>query len=152
MQVEVERVVSAHAMQDAMAIHRVVFIEGQDVPESIEIDDYDDFPCEKDGVVHGLLRFEGEPVATGRFVPDATEAATAKVGRVAVLPSYRGRGLGRAMMRWLEAEAQRVGYRGVRLSAQLHAQGFYEGLGYVAHGDVFLEADIEHRWMTLALG
>ena len=80
MQVEVERVVSAHAMQEAMAIRRVVFIEGQDVPESIEIDDYDDFPCEKDGVVHGLLRFEGEPVATGRFVPDATRRLRRKWG------------------------------------------------------------------------
>ena len=152
MQVEVERVLSAQAMQEAMAIRRVVFIEGQEVPESIEIDAYDDFPSSKDGVAHGLLRYDGEPVAPGRFVPDPKEAAMAKVGRVAVLASYRGRGLGRAMMRWLEAEAGRLGYRGVRLSAQLHAQGFYEGLGYVAQGDVFLEADIEHRWMTLTFG
>jgi predicted GNAT family N-acyltransferase len=33
------------------------------------------------------------------------------------------------------------------LAAQVHAIPFYERFGFVAHGDVFLEAGIEHREM-----
>jgi len=33
----------------------------------------------------------------------------------------------------------------------MHAIGFYEGLGYVARGPVFLDAGIEHRDMDLLL-
>jgi predicted GNAT family N-acyltransferase len=40
----------------------------------------------------------------------------------------------------------------VTLAAQLQAIGFYERLGYVARGDVFLDAGIEHRWMDADLG
>ena len=47
-------------------------------------------------------------------------------------------------------EAHRVSQPGITLAAQLHAIGFYETLGYVVRGKVFLDADIEHRWMDLA--
>jgi hypothetical protein len=43
-----------------------------------------------------------------------------------------------------------LGFPGITLAAQLHAVSFYEGLGYVARGEVFLDAGIEHRWMDLA--
>ncbi|MEC8902256.1 MAG: GNAT family N-acetyltransferase, partial [Pseudomonadota bacterium] len=33
----------------------------------------------------------------------------------------------------------------------LHALAFYERLGFVAHGDVFMDAGIPHREMTLFL-
>jgi predicted GNAT family N-acyltransferase len=33
------------------------------------------------------------------------------------------------------------------LDAQLHAIPFYERFGFVAHGEVFLDAGIEHRKM-----
>jgi predicted GNAT family N-acyltransferase len=41
--------------------------------------------------------------------------------------------------------------RDITLAAQMHAIGFYERLGYVARGDVFLDAGIEHRWMDIRL-
>ncbi|HEX7188957.1 MAG TPA: GNAT family N-acetyltransferase, partial [Actinomycetes bacterium] len=49
---------------------------------------------------------------------------------------------------------ERVRERGLRvvaLSAQTHALGFYERLGYRAHGDVFDDAGLPHRWMTKAV-
>jgi predicted GNAT family N-acyltransferase len=44
-----------------------------------------------------------------------------------------------------------LGYSGIAISAQSHAVGFYEGLGYVAAGDEYLEAGIPHREMHLRL-
>ena len=41
---------------------------------------------------------------------------------------------------------------GVALGAQLHAIPFYERLGYVASGEVYLDAGIEHRWMDVSFG
>ncbi|MCH7511998.1 MAG: GNAT family N-acetyltransferase, partial [Chloroflexi bacterium] len=32
-------------------------------------------------------------------------------------------------------------------AAQLPVIPFYERLGYAARGEIFVEADIEHRWM-----
>ena len=149
MGIEAECVQTLESMQCALRIRRTVFIEGQNVPESIEVDGFDTLPYPSQGVAHGILYLEGLPVATGRLVPDSHEGHFAKVGRVAVLKAHRGHGLGRKMMRWLEARAAELGYEGARLSAQLHALGFYEELGYVAYGEVFMEAGIEHRWMVL---
>ena len=149
MDIAFEHVISPESMAKALRIRRTVFIEGQNVPESIEVDHFDVLPAPVEGVAHGILFLEGRPVATGRLVPDSKGDLFAKVGRVAVLRDYRGRGLGKHMMGWLETEARALGYRGVRLSAQLHALGFYEELGYTPYGEVFLEASIEHRWMEL---
>ena len=151
MDIAFEHVTCPESMARALRIRRTVFIEGQNVPESIEVDHFDVLPAPVEGVAHGVLFLDGEPVATGRLVPDSKGDLFAKVGRVAVLSDYRGRGLGKHMMRWLELQATELGYQGVRLSAQLHALGFYEELGYAAYGEVFFEASIEHRWMEMRL-
>ncbi|HLU12134.1 MAG TPA: GNAT family N-acetyltransferase [Oceanobacillus sp.] len=55
------------------------------------------------------------------------------VGRVSVLPAYRGRGIATAMMREVEPIARAHGYRSIHLGARLVLQSniaFYERLGY----------------------
>jgi predicted GNAT family N-acyltransferase len=71
------------------------------------------------------------------------------IGRVAVLAPYRGQGVGRALMAALHELAREQGYRGATLAAQTHALGFYRKLGYVARGEVYFEAGIEHQDMDL---
>jgi predicted GNAT family N-acyltransferase len=68
-----------------------------------------------------------------------------------VLAEHRRRGIGRAVMRALHDLARFRNAKSVTLAAQLQALGFYERLGYVARGDVFLDAGIEHRWMDVDL-
>ncbi|MCA1773514.1 MAG: GNAT family N-acetyltransferase [Halomonas sp.] len=67
----------------------------------------------------------------------------------AVLAKARGAGIGGQLMAAAIATAQRVGHPEVALSSQLHALAFYERLGFVAHGEVFMDAGIPHREMTL---
>ena len=69
----------------------------------------------------------------------------------AVLREARGRGIGRALMRAIEDRARTLGLDRVCLNGQLSALPFYRQLGYRAHGDVFLEAGIEHRAMDRVL-
>jgi predicted GNAT family N-acyltransferase len=138
-------------MDEALAIRRAVFIEEQGVPESIEIDEHDAPAAWGRSVEHALLKLDGKPAATGRLLLEDGPGHNAHIGRVAVLAEHRGTGLGRRLMEALQACGRELGYPGITLAAQLHAIGFYERLGYTARGEVFLDADMEHRWMDLPL-
>ncbi|HEY7268786.1 MAG TPA: GNAT family N-acetyltransferase, partial [Dehalococcoidia bacterium] len=101
--------------------------------------------------VHALLTSDGASVATGRLLLEDGPAHNAHIGRVAVLAEHRRQGAGRALMLALQDEARRRDYPGITLAAQLHALKFYEELGYIARGEIFLDAGIEHRWMDMNL-
>jgi predicted GNAT family N-acyltransferase len=146
-----ERVGSAAAMAEALAVRRRVFIEEQSVPEALEIDEHDADPAGVGSAIHVLARLDGEAIATGRLLLHRDEKGHVHIGRVAVLATHRGRGVGRQVMQALHAIARERGCAAITLAAQLHAIGFYERLGYRARGDVFLDAGIEHRWMDFDL-
>jgi predicted GNAT family N-acyltransferase len=122
------------------AVRRTVFIEEQSVPEDLEWDDEDERSY------HVLATLEdGTPVGTGRLKLDC------HIGRMAVLPEWRRRGVGSAILQSLIEYAQRDGCTTLRLNAQTHALGFYERYGFCAVGDEFGEAGIPHRAMELRL-
>ncbi len=130
------------ALAACHSIRREVFIEGQDVPASIEVDGRD-AAC-----AHVLLRVDGAPVATARLrVADGH----AKAERVAVLAAHRGRGYGHDVMDALERHAASSGHAEIILGAQVQVVSFYEARGYVAYGEAYEEAGIEHRMMRKAL-
>ena len=119
-----------------------VFVQEQNVPVDIEMDDRDD-QC-----VHVLAQHNiSLPVGTGRI----DLQYDGKIGRVVVLKAYRGRGIGVALMSALETIAQQAGLTHVWINAQISAQSFYQKQGYVASGDTFLEADIVHCRMSKRL-
>ena len=130
---------TASYVAEGDAIRRIrdlVFVEEQQVPVEIEHD-------EDDAVATHVLAFDGSAaIGTGRITADG------KIGRMAVLASHRGRGVGGAILEALIAIAEDEGMDTVWCNAQCHALAFYEGFGFVAEGPVFLEAGIEHRRMT----
>ncbi len=77
----------------------------------------------------------------------------AQIGRVAVLPAWRGQGLGVRLLRLLEELALARGYREAVLHAQLPVQGFYERQGYAVDTRTlpFDEDGIRHVRMTKPL-
>ncbi len=133
---------------EASALREVrgrVFIDEQQVPEEEEWDDRDPH-C-----IHALLRCDGEAIACGRLDLQPGAPEQGKIGRVAVLASWRKLGLGVQIMTALEAEARRSGLQATWLNAQVSALGFYEGLGYRGEGERFVEAGIEHLTMRKSL-
>ena len=125
------------------ALRRTVFIEEQGVPEADEVDELDD------QAIHILAMQDGVPIGSARLL---TQGDTGKVGRVCVLQSARGTGLGAALMQAAVAEFRTMpGIARVKLGAQLHALSFYERLGFTPYGDVFMDAGIAHRDMVLVL-
>ncbi|MEM9427456.1 MAG: GNAT family N-acetyltransferase [Pseudomonadota bacterium] len=129
-------------MDAVFEIRRIVFIEGQNVPEHEERDGKDD------EAIH-LIAFHGtQPVGTARLL---LQDGVGKIGRVAVLSEMQGRGLGKAIMQAALDELQVEGVSLAKLAAQTHALGFYEALGFEAEGPEFLDAGILHRDMTRTL-
>jgi len=147
---EVIAVTSVEDLQEALAIRSRVFVKEQHVPLSEEVDRYDESPSASNAL-QLLARAGANAVGTARLLLDAPAGDAVHLGRVAVLAEWRRRGVGNALMERLHAEAAARGYSRIEISAQLHAIPFYERLGYIAGGPVYLEAGIEHRAMHLTL-
>jgi len=120
---------------DAFAVRIAVFVEEQGIARSDELDDFDA------SATHCVAYVDGTPAGAGRLLLFEDYA---KIGRMAVLASHRGTGLGALVLDALEREASTHGIRHIKLSAQLHARGFYERCGYTAHGDIYDEVGIPH--------
>ena len=130
----------AEDRESLYAVRFAVFVEEQNVPPELELDEEDERS------VHVLaLAADGTAVGTGRLLRDG------HIGRMAVLKDWRGRGVGSAVMSHLLRLARTAGHRIVKLNAQTHALGFYARHGFVVEGDEFMEAGIPHVAMTLTL-
>jgi predicted GNAT family N-acyltransferase len=123
--------------KDLLAVRTPVFVEGQGVPVEIEQDG-------RDGECWHALATDrsGEPIGAGRLSPEG------KIGRVAVLEEWRGRGVGAALMRCLLERADAEGLAETYLHSQVDATGFYERLGFAPSGGEFVEAEIVHVKMV----
>lgn len=111
-------------------------------------DEFDDI----DGTALFAAVYDGDrAIATGRTFPKEGDPETYVFGRICVLSAYRGRGIGNTVMEALEQLARGAGARCGYLSAQVQARGFYEKLGYAAHGDVYLDEHCPHIAMDKGL-
>jgi predicted GNAT family N-acyltransferase len=141
--VDVRRVTTREDLAAAYEIREIVFVAGQGVPLELERDILDRV------AVHVLARRDGTPVATGRLV--ARDDGVGVLGRIAVVESDRGTGLGVAVVRALEDCARNLGLERIELHAQTHALAFYQRLGYQPYGAEYVEAGIPHLSMDKPL-
>ena len=125
----------------ATPVRRSVFIEEQGVPEVLEWD-------EEDAIATHLVIQENDlPIATARLIPGVTW----RIGRMAVLSSYRKQGIGSQMLKHLIQEAKYQGAKHIQLHAQVIAIPFYARHGFEPTGPIFDEVGIDHVLMTLDL-
>jgi predicted GNAT family N-acyltransferase len=122
------------------SIREKVFILEQGVPAELEWDGKDE-SCH-----HALaLTANGEAIGCGRITPDG------HIGRVAVLPEWRGKRIGSAILELLVDYARTQHYAQVELNAQVQVIPLYESFGFEVKGKEFMDANIPHRKMTLKL-
>jgi len=88
---------------------------------------------------------DGTPIGTARLTPEH------RIGRMAVLSAWCGRGVGDALLSALLEEARRRQWPTVSLHAQVAAEGFYARHGFLPEGERFIEAGIEHQGMRRQL-
>lgn len=127
--------------EDAYSVREAVFILEQGFQN--EVDEIDD-TC-----IHCVIYDEGKPIACGRFFSEKENEVT--IGRIAVLKEYRLMHLGSQVMKSIEEKATDLGYVKASLSAQCTAQKFYEKLGYVASGDIYMDEHCPHIHMEKKL-
>jgi predicted GNAT family N-acyltransferase len=138
----VRRVTSQKDLAVAFAIRTRVFVREQGVPEQIEIDRADKH------ATHLLVFAAGKAVGTARVV---MRQGSAKIGRMAVLKSHRGKGVGTKLLSRAIGTARRRGAQKICLHAQVPVIGFYQAMGFSCTGPVFQEAGIPHRKMILKM-
>lgn len=125
--------------KDAINIRRKVFVEEQDVPLHLELDEHDA------EAVHFVVYDEDTPFGAGRI--RVIEPGIGKVERVCILPDYRGQKLGNLIMQCMEDYSVSAGITKLKLNAQSQAITFYEKRNYTINSPEFLEAGIPHRAM-----
>ena len=133
---QVESIDYTRGLEDLRHVRETVFVQEQRVPVEEEWDELDPL-C-----VHVIARDEsGRPIGTGRLTPQR------RVGRMAVLRDWRGRGVGDAMLVQLIEQARSRHWPELSLNAQVSAESFYARHGFVPFGERFHEAGIEHQAM-----
>lgn len=127
---------------DAFYVRKKVFVEEQNVPIEIELDEYEDF------AEHVVLYDDHQPVGAGRF---RVISDTGKLERICVLPQYRGKGAGNIILETLEKLAAEKGLKKIKLNAQVQVENFYKKHGYQTVSDIFMDAGIPHVTMEKTL-
>lgn len=121
-------------------LRQEVFVEELGVPGLLEADDLDA------DALHLIARDDND-----RVIGTARLTATHQIGRLAVLPSWRGQGVGVALLRQLVDRARALGWPDVRLDAQVDAVGFYTREGFTGDGELFEEGGLLHQSMRKPL-
>ena len=94
---------------------------------------------------HFLVMVDGKPAACARVLE------VGHFGRMAVLPEWRGQGIGEALLLQAIQECRHLQALYARLSAQTQAVKFYERAGFVVCSEPYLDANIMHVDMQLEL-
>lgn len=136
---DVKIVTTSSEREDAFSVRRIVFVEEQGVPLSLELDELDETAD------HFVVYTENTPIGAGRL--RETDSGIGKVERVCILPEFRGKHLGKLIMQALEDHAAYKGFEKIVLNAQSYAIPFYEKIGYAITSPEFMDADIPHRTM-----
>ena len=124
------------AESDIRFIRDIVFGQEQNVAREVDWDGKDSQS------IQVVATDDDNPVGTGRMQPDG------KIGRLAVLDSWRGQGIGQKMLKVLVETAEKEDFQEVFLHAQVHAISFYEKCRFHKDGEEFLEAGIPHVKMA----
>jgi predicted GNAT family N-acyltransferase len=133
----------AAEVEAAMQLRIRVFFGEQGVSQEEELDGLDDestqiVALDPSGVIATCrLRYPAE--------------GTCKLERMVVEQRLRGLGVGSALLAGAEAEARDRGAGEMVLHAQRRAEPFYASNTYLAEGETFMEAEIEHVRMRKAL-
>lgn len=123
---------------DAAMIRQEVFMKEQGF--RYEYDEIDEWAAH-------IVIYDEEPIGVCRVFSDENNDTEYIVGRLAVMKSYRNRGIGRKLLEACEDFAKSKGGKFVKLHSQCQASKFYEKCGYIAKGEIEEEEGVPHVWM-----
>lgn len=126
----IEVVRATENYQKAGAYH--VRIEGMGRQHHISLrNEFDEHDFDES--VYIVILDDGYPVGTCRMYPLSQKKAM--LGRVVVLPVYRGQGLGKRIVKEAEDWLFEMGYDTVVIESRVEAVEFYQKMGYCVTSD-----------------
>ena len=106
-----------------------VRIQGMNKQHHISLrEEFDEHDC--DGTRYIVLLDDGYPIGTCRFYEAGTNSDAVILGRVVILPEYRGKKLGAKVVLEAEKWIKELGYKQIIIDSRIEVVGFYEKLGY----------------------
>jgi predicted GNAT family N-acyltransferase len=124
-------------------VRKEVFILEQSVPDALEWDTYDT------NSLHLLaVTANNAPIGTARL---RLINQSGQIGRMAVLKTWRRKGIGSALLKEMLRLAKQENLVSVFLHAQTQAIPFYTSFGFTATGAEFSEAGIPHQKMVRSI-
>ena len=136
-------VASDRELNEALEVRKKVFVEEQGISENLELDGHDS------EALHMVVKDEERVVGTARVLFPATSQA--KIERMAILKPFRGKGIGRGIISFLNEELRNKQVEQVVLHAQYSVVAFYKSCGFEESGLPFWEAGIKHIKMQRRL-
>jgi predicted GNAT family N-acyltransferase len=134
---QVNKVNSKDDLEKVFAVRKSVFVDEQNCPPELEWEHEEDS-------VHFLALVNGEPCGACRW--RKTDKGY-KLERFAVLKEHRGKRIGQALVAAALSDLPGdAGY--IYLNAQLDAMRMYSRFGFIAEGEQFEEAGIQHLKMV----
>jgi len=138
---QIKKVETEKELQQVFDIRKKVFIEGQNVPSEIEMDNYDETS------EHFITYLNDISIGCARI----RQNDYIKLERIAILKEYRNKGYGTKLTKWLINYCKQKKNREIMLHSQLYVVDFYKKFGFKKVGEIFDEAGIEHVKMILTL-
>ncbi|WP_199121496.1 GNAT family N-acetyltransferase [Pedobacter sp. ASV28] len=124
-------------LEKVFAIRKFVFVDEQHCPPELEW-------ANEEESVHFLALLDHQPCGACRWRKTADGY---KLERFAVLKDFRGKGVGRALIATTLDDLPNDAHY-IYLNAQLDAVSLYAKFGFVAEGEHFEEAGIQHVKMV----
>jgi predicted GNAT family N-acyltransferase len=140
LKVEIVKWIDSHTQ--LKNIREKVFIQEQKVTPELEWDGIDE------KAIHFLVFKDEEAIGCARAIVIKSQM---QLGRMAVLKEYRGQGVGSALIEKAIVTAKLKQLTSIHISAQCYAIDFYVKFGFEVISDIYLDAEIPHRDMTLEL-
>jgi predicted GNAT family N-acyltransferase len=141
---ELENAQIIHAEEDAdfdqiFQIREIVFEGELGISEEAQIDGFDAVAH------HYIMVYEGKAAGVSRW--RVTLGGHIRLERLAVLPAYRHKGLGRALMEKMLKDIPKS--RRTFIECLALQEGYFEAFGFVREGDQFDTEGIPHLRMEL---
>jgi ElaA protein len=133
--------IPASLLYEILKLRQDVFIiEQQSIYEDID---------RLDQSSHHILFLEGDQLAAySRILPAGMKYEEASVGRIIVAPGFRGKGIGRELVRQSVSHLRKTYSGAIRIEAQAHLQEFYREFQFRPEGNVYDMDGIPHIQMV----
>lgn len=137
---------SAAELYDILSLRQTVFVIEQNCI-------YPDLDYYDQGCLHLTGFKDGKPVAYSRILPPNLKYPEASIGRVIVLPEFRGTNIANELVNTSIKDLYKsFGEQIIKIGAQAHLEKFYMRFGFQTISDPYDEDGIMHIDMKLICG